>query len=178
MSGAHQQGGETTGAQVVVNLQGLGAFPRPHRPEGEPQLRHRRRPYPLRRVTNASTLRRRRSPLDKHGIDRERWNAAIRSSSSSVTPRVCPAEGPATIGALRGCSSMVEHQLPKLRTRVRFSSPAPRHHARSRSRRASSVSASLTSAESVDPLSSATPSASATIVLNAGTLKSVSLPWW
>jgi len=34
------------------------------------------------------------------------------------------------------------------------------------------------SAESVDPLSSATPSASATIVLNAGTLKSVSLPWW
>src|ERR1039457_1696341 len=25
----------------------------------------------------------------------------------------------------RGCSSAVEHQLPKLRTRVRFSSPAP-----------------------------------------------------
>ena len=33
----------------------------------------------------------------------------------------------------------------------------------------------LKRAESVDPLSSATPSASATIVLNAGTLKSVSL---
>ena len=28
--------------------------------------------------------------------------------------------------ALRGCSSAAEHQLPKLRTRVRFPSPAPR----------------------------------------------------
>ena len=31
----------------------------------------------------------------------------------------------ATLGSLRGCSSMVEHQLPKLRMRVRFSSSAP-----------------------------------------------------
>ncbi len=30
------------------------------------------------------------------------------------------------IGMLRGCSLMVEHELPKLRARVRFSSPAPR----------------------------------------------------
>ena len=29
-------------------------------------------------------------------------------------------------GRLRGCSSAAEHQLPKLRTRVRFPSPAPR----------------------------------------------------
>ena len=29
-----------------------------------------------------------------------------------------------TIGRSRGCSSMVEHQLPKLNTRVRFPSPA------------------------------------------------------
>lgn len=29
------------------------------------------------------------------------------------------------IGMLRGCSLMVEHELPKLRARVRFSSPAP-----------------------------------------------------
>ena len=32
----------------------------------------------------------------------------------------------ATLGSLRGCSSMVEHQLPKLRMRVQFSSSAPR----------------------------------------------------
>ena len=31
----------------------------------------------------------------------------------------------ATLGSLRGCSSMVEHQLPKLIMRVRFSSSAP-----------------------------------------------------
>ena len=30
----------------------------------------------------------------------------------------------ATIGAVRGCSSMAEHQLPKLNTGVRFPSPA------------------------------------------------------
>ena len=34
----------------------------------------------------------------------------------------------ATIGPPRGCSSEAEHQLPKLRTRVRFSSPAPDKH--------------------------------------------------
>ena len=35
--------------------------------------------------------------------------------------------GPAVkAGALRGCSSMAEHQLPKLTARVRFPSPAHR----------------------------------------------------
>ncbi len=32
---------------------------------------------------------------------------------------------PTRAAARRGCSSMVEHQLPKLTVRVRFSSPAP-----------------------------------------------------
>lgn len=38
------------------------------------------------------------------------------------------------IGMLRGCSLMVEHELPKLRARVRFSSPAPRLRPRSSTR--------------------------------------------
>ncbi len=37
----------------------------------------------------------------------------------------CHAGGPpGTLTGVRGCSSMVEHQLPKLTVRVRFSSPA------------------------------------------------------
>ena len=35
-----------------------------------------------------------------------------------------PDPGAATLSTLRGCSSMVEHQLPKLNTGVRFSVPA------------------------------------------------------
>ena len=38
-----------------------------------------------------------------------------------------PSPSPAILGASCGCSSMVEHQLPKLRTRVRFPSSAHRH---------------------------------------------------
>lgn len=38
------------------------------------------------------------------------------------------------IGTLRGCSLMVEHELPKLRARVRFSSPAPPPRPRSSTR--------------------------------------------
>src|SRR5260221_13993002 len=36
------------------------------------------------------------------------------------------------LGGSRGCSSMAEHQLPKLTVRVRFPSPAPRRKPRSR----------------------------------------------
>ena len=39
-------------------------------------------------------------------------------------PDTCPTIGYS--GAARGCSSMAEHQLPKLTVRVRFPSPAPR----------------------------------------------------
>src|SRR5216683_3346594 len=36
------------------------------------------------------------------------------------------------LGGSRGCSSMAEHQLPKLTVRVRFPSPAPTRNHRSR----------------------------------------------
>jgi hypothetical protein len=65
-----------------------------------------------------------------------------RASASAMGPstlqRACGvSNGPACfaidarrviIRALRGCSSMVERQLPKLHTRVRFPSPAPLVH--------------------------------------------------
>ena len=46
-------------------------------------------------------------------------------ATQSSCSRGLSASSPATVGGLRGCSSMVEHQLPKLRTRVRFPSSAP-----------------------------------------------------
>src|SRR5690606_18210770 len=42
--------------------------------------------------------------------------------------RAAPASNRSRIAADSGCSSMVERQLPKLHTRVRFPSPAPLHH--------------------------------------------------
>jgi hypothetical protein len=58
------------------------------------------------------------------GMVRSAWSRRL-----SATPS-------ATVEGLRGCSSMVEHQLPKLRTRVRFPSSAPREAAGQTARRA------------------------------------------
>lgn len=56
------------------------------------------------------------------------------SSTGGLTwGTVCDDAAP-IISALRGCSLMVEHELPKLRARVRFSSPAPRLRPRSSTR--------------------------------------------
>lgn len=50
---------------------------------------------------------------------RDRLTEHYRTSRAEGNPM-----GVATLAALRGCSSMVEPQLPKLMTGVRFSSPA------------------------------------------------------
>ena len=49
----------------------------------------------------------------------ERWRPIKGGRCTTLSPPCV------IIGAFRGCSSMVEHQLPKLTVRVRFSSPAP-----------------------------------------------------
>ncbi len=47
------------------------------------------------------------------------------NTGSRAWGRVSERPGTDHVGVSRGCSLMVEHQLPKLRARVRFSSPAP-----------------------------------------------------
>ena len=49
------------------------------------------------------------------------WRARPDVTAAACTVR----HGSGTVGAARGCSSMAEHQLPKLTVRVRFPSPAP-----------------------------------------------------
>jgi hypothetical protein len=44
-----------------------------------------------------------------------------------LTQGHCQWQAPVRVTEPRGCSSMVEQQLPKLNTRVRFPSPAPKH---------------------------------------------------
>lgn len=61
--------------------------------------------------------------VDVSGSDRKRcptqsWARLVRSPHR-------PGRQAAKVVVVRGCSSMVEHQLPKLDTRVRFPSPAP-----------------------------------------------------
>ena len=98
--------------------------------------RHRRRgigfgrcPIPSR--TRAIPLRRGHWTAPRTTRRRHLWG--IYGASTVIRPgppaSVAPAPrektpGQATITACRGCSSEAEHQLPKLRTRVRFSSPA------------------------------------------------------
>jgi hypothetical protein len=64
--------------------------------------------------------------LPKVGSDSLRGHGNGRMGSLARTDqlRVIAYEG-ATVSTLRGCSSMVEHQLPKLAMRVRFPSSAP-----------------------------------------------------
>ncbi len=65
------------------------------------------------------------------------------------------------IGMLRGCSLMVEHELPKLRARVRFSSPAPRLRPRS-STRALFVVSTCSGCRTPDPGQAVCPRATRT----------------
>ena len=58
------------------------------------------------------------------GRRRQAWDA----QSASAGPTICSFRFPWAVLdklGLRGCSSMVEQELPKLKTRVRFPSPAP-----------------------------------------------------
>src|SRR6185312_1451297 len=58
---------------------------------------------------------------------------------------------PGTLSGTRGCSSMAEHQLPKLTVGVRFPSPAPREVARTRRRLACRMRRDLAPARSWAP---------------------------
>src|SRR5262249_7693640 len=63
---------------------------------------------------------------------------ALSCSRIVLSDRITRGSLPARLGifvAPRGCSSEAEHQLPKLRTRVRFPSPALRTYAVSAGRR-------------------------------------------
>ncbi len=59
-----------------------------------------------------------------------RWKIDRAEGSQPSPTRSDRSRTPSTITAARGCSSEAEHQLPKLRTRVRFPSPAPLHRRR------------------------------------------------
>src|ERR1700739_855389 len=55
----------------------------------------------------------------------ERSTRATYPFRYDVLTRTAKTLPPGGVGLARGCSSMAEHQLPKLTVRVRFSSPAP-----------------------------------------------------
>ena len=76
---------------------------------------------------------RRRPPRSHQGPRRRPLRPAPRRLSARSPIRTAAAQ--ALGWRPRGCSSAAEHQLPKLRTRVRFPSPAPMRHARSTSAR-------------------------------------------
>ena len=79
-----------------------------------------------RRLASSGTLRRRGCRGTCPGLGEPAW--ARTCTVSHAIGGCAPAfrRWPGSLAGVRGCSSMVEHQLPKLTVRVRFSSPAPR----------------------------------------------------
>ena len=73
----------------------------------------------------------RRSNIELKALEGSRAAKLTLSGMEQVSLMLAGAQPPAIPGLARGCSSMAEHQLPKLTVRVRFPSPAPRQKPRS-----------------------------------------------
>ena len=97
-----------------------------------PTLRYERCAPPGATTTGHGTP----NSLAPHGASTPRTALGPHGESAwgPVWGTVCDVTTPLLAASSRGCSLVVEHQLPKLRVRVRFSSPAPKLRPRSSTR--------------------------------------------